>query len=58
VMFEEDSVRIQEEKYQLLVEKIVIKEAVTKSLLSMSVLAQEEEDSTEIQVGKLVEAIQ
>jgi hypothetical protein len=36
----------------------VIKEAVTKAICSVSGLKQEEEDSTEIQVGKLTEAIQ
>jgi hypothetical protein len=56
-MFEEDNLRIKEEKDKLLVEKIVIKEIVTKALLSMLGLVQKEEDSLEIQVGKLVEAI-
>jgi hypothetical protein len=36
----------------------VTKEVVTKALLSMSVLAQEEPESMDMQVGKLVEAIQ
>jgi len=36
----------------------MIKEAVTKALHSMSSLAQEEEESAEIQVGKLPKAIQ
>jgi monomeric isocitrate dehydrogenase len=35
-----------------------IKEAVTRALLSMSSLVQIEEDTMEIQVGKLAEAIQ
>jgi hypothetical protein len=56
--FEQNNAKIQEEKDQLLTEKIVIKEAVTKALHSVSGLAQEEEESTEIQVGKLAEAIQ
>jgi hypothetical protein len=51
-------VNIQKEKYQQLTERIVIKEAVTRELLSMSSLAQMEEETVEIQVGKLVEAIQ
>jgi hypothetical protein len=57
-MFEEDKAKIQKEKDQLLAEKTVVKEAVTKSLRSVSGLAQEEEESTEMQVGKLAEAIQ
>jgi hypothetical protein len=36
----------------------VVKEAVTKALLSISSLVQEEEQSAEIQVGKLTESIQ
>jgi hypothetical protein len=51
-------VKIQEEKYQLLTEHIVIKEAMTRALRSMSGLTQEELDSMEMQVGKLVESIQ
>jgi hypothetical protein len=42
----------------LLIEKTVVKEVVTKALRSMSCLAQEKEKSAEIQVGKLIEAIQ
>jgi hypothetical protein len=42
----------------LLVEKIGIKEVVTKSLHFVLGLAQEEEESDKIQVGKLTEAIQ
>jgi trimethylamine:corrinoid methyltransferase-like protein len=57
-MFEEENAKVQKEKDQLLAEKTAIKEAVTKALRSVSGLAQEEEESTEIQVGKLVEAIQ
>jgi hypothetical protein len=56
--FEQNNARIQEEKDQLLVEKIVIKEVVTKELRPVSSLAQEEEESTEIQGGKFDEAIQ
>jgi hypothetical protein len=54
-MFEENKEKIQEEKDQLLAEKIVVKEAVTRALRSVSGLAQEEPESTEMQVGKLVE---
>jgi trimethylamine:corrinoid methyltransferase-like protein len=57
-MFEEDNAKIQKEKDQLLTEKTAVKEAVTKALRSVSGLAQEEQESVEIQVGKLVEAIQ
>jgi hypothetical protein len=49
---------MQKEKDQLLAEKTVVKEAVTRALLSVSGLAQEEPESTEMQVGKLAEAIQ
>jgi hypothetical protein len=41
-MFEEDKAKIQKEKDQLLTEKTVVKEAVTKALRSVSGLAQEE----------------
>jgi hypothetical protein len=53
-MFEEDKEKMQKEKDQLLAEKTVVKEAVTKALRSVSGLAQEEPESTEMQVGKLV----
>lgn len=42
----------------MLSEQTAVKEVVTKTLCSVSGLAQEEEESTEIQVRKLVEAIQ
>jgi TolA-binding protein len=42
----------------LVAEKTAVKEVVTKALRSMSGLAQEEQESTKIQVGKLAEAIQ
>jgi hypothetical protein len=45
--------RMQKEKDQLLTEKTVVKEAVTKALRSVPGLAQEEEELAEIQVGKL-----
>jgi hypothetical protein len=57
-MYEEENAKMQKERDQLLVEQTVFKEVVTKSLRSVSGLAQEEEESAEIQVGKLVEAIQ
>jgi hypothetical protein len=57
-MFEEDKEKMQKEKDQLLAEQTVVKEAVTRALRSVSGLAQEEPESTEMQVGKLVEAIQ
>jgi trimethylamine:corrinoid methyltransferase-like protein len=57
-MYEEDNANMQKEKDQLLIEKTTFKEAVTKALRSMLGLAQEEEYSIEIQVGKLIEAIQ
>jgi hypothetical protein len=55
--FKEDKEKIQKEKDQLLAEQTVVKEAVTRALHSMSGLAQMEEETTEIQVGNLVEAI-
>jgi hypothetical protein len=39
VNFEEEKEKIQKEKYQLLVEKTVVGEAVTRELLSVSGLA-------------------
>jgi hypothetical protein len=58
VKFEEDREKIQKEKDQLLVEQTVVKEDVTRALRSVSGLAHMEEETTESQVGKLVEAIQ
>jgi hypothetical protein len=57
-MYEEDNVKMKKEKYQLLAEQTAVKEAVTKSLRSVSGLAQEEPESTDMKVGKLAEAIQ
>jgi hypothetical protein len=57
-MFKEENEKIQKEKDQLLTKQNVIKEAVTKALHSVPGLAQEEPESIEMQVGKLVEAIQ
>jgi len=49
---------IQREKDQLLTEKTVVKEVVSKELHSVSGLAHEEQELVEIKVVKLVEAIQ
>jgi hypothetical protein len=56
--FAEDRAQIQKEKEQLLTEQMGVKEAVTRALHSVMGLAQMEEETTESQVGKLVEAIQ
>jgi hypothetical protein len=58
VKFKENNVKIQEEKDQLLTEQIVIKQAVTRAIGFVPGLEQEESNSVEMQVGKLVEAIQ
>jgi hypothetical protein len=57
-MLMENNEKIQKEKGHLLAEKTAIKEAMTKALRVVSCLAQEEEESAKIQVGKLAEAIQ
>jgi hypothetical protein len=49
---------MQKEKDQLLAGKTVLKEVVTKALHSVSGLAQEEPESTKMQVRKLTESIQ
>jgi hypothetical protein len=56
-MLEEDKEKIQREKDQLLAEQTTVKEVVNKALLSMPGLAQEEQESVEIQVAKLSKAI-
>jgi prophage DNA circulation protein len=56
--FEEDREKIQREKDQFLMEQTAVKETVARALLSVPGLAQMEEETTESQVGKLVEAIQ
>jgi hypothetical protein len=56
--FEEDREQIQGEKDQLLAEQIGVREAVTRALRSMLGLKPMEEETIEIQVGKLAEAIQ
>jgi hypothetical protein len=58
VMLEEDKEKIQREKDQLLAEKTVVKEVVRRALRSVPGLAQEEHEAVEVQVMKLVEAIQ
>jgi hypothetical protein len=58
VKFKKDKEKIKKEKNQLLAEQSVVKDTVTRELLSVSGLAQMEEEIFESQVGKLVEAIQ
>jgi hypothetical protein len=55
--FEVDREQIQKEKDHLLAEKIGFKEALNRALRSVPGLAQMEEETTEIQVGKLAESI-
>jgi hypothetical protein len=56
--FEEDKEKIQKEKDQLLAERTMVREAVTRALRSMPGLEQVEEEIAESQVEKLTEAIQ
>jgi hypothetical protein len=56
-MLEEDKVKIQREKDQLLAKQTTFKEVVRKSLHSVPSSAQEEHEVVEVQVMKLVEAI-
>jgi hypothetical protein len=56
--FEEEKVQIQQDKEQLLTEQLEVKEAVNKSLLSVTGLEPKVEDRVEHQVEQLVEAIQ
>jgi hypothetical protein len=56
--FEEERAQIQQEKEQLLVEQVGVKEAVSRALRSVMGLEKKEEDPVEHQVAKLVEAIQ
>jgi hypothetical protein len=58
VMLEEDKEKLQKEKKQLLAKQNVVKEVVTKEIFSVLGLAQEELESIDMQVGKLVESIQ
>jgi hypothetical protein len=57
-MLQEDKVKLQREKDQLLAEQNVVKEAMNKSCRSVPGLAQEEQESVEVQVAKLAETIQ
>jgi chromosome segregation ATPase len=56
--FEEEKAQIQQEKEQLLVEQIGVKEAVSRALRSVTGLEKKEEDPVEHQVAQLAEAIQ
>jgi hypothetical protein len=56
--FEEDKEKIQKDKDQLLTKQTVVREAVTRELLSMRGVAQMEEETVKSQVGKLAKAIQ
>jgi hypothetical protein len=49
--------QLQKEKKQLLVEQVVVKEAVTKACLSMPGLVQEEKELVETQVAKLTKTL-
>jgi DNA primase len=51
-------VQIQQEKEQLLMEQVGVKEAVSRALRSVTGLEKKEEDPVEHQVAQLVEAIQ
>jgi chromosome segregation ATPase len=57
-MLEGDKAHIQKEKDQLLAEHTAVKEVMRKSLRSMPGLAQDEDESIEVQVTKLAKAIQ
>jgi hypothetical protein len=56
-MLEEEKMKIQKEKDQLLVEKTIVKEVVSRELCFVLGLAQEEHEAVKVQVRKLVEAI-
>jgi hypothetical protein len=58
VKFEEEKEKMQKEKDQLLAKQTDVREEVTRALHSVLGLAQEEPESTEMEVGKLAEAIQ
>jgi hypothetical protein len=57
-MLQEDKVKLQREKDQFLAEQTTVKEAVNKACRSVPGLAQEEQESVEVQVVKLAETIQ
>ena len=56
--FEEDRVKIQEEKEKLLAKKIGIEEEVNREFLSVTNLEQKAEEPIDFQVMKLAEVIQ
>jgi len=56
--FAKDKEHLQKEKELLLVEQIGVKEVVARALRSMSGLTQMEEETSKIQVVKLIESIQ
>jgi hypothetical protein len=56
-MLEEDKVNIHRKKDELLIEKIAVKEVVSRSLRFVPSLAREEHEIIEFQVMKLAEAI-
>jgi VIT1/CCC1 family predicted Fe2+/Mn2+ transporter len=55
--FEEDRVKIQKEKEQLLAKQIGIEEAINRAFFSMTGLEQKSEELIEGQVMKLAEVI-
>jgi folate-dependent phosphoribosylglycinamide formyltransferase PurN len=57
-MVQEEKVQLQREKEQLLAEWATVKEVVSKACHYVSSLAQEEHESVEAQVVKIVETIQ
>jgi hypothetical protein len=58
MMLEEEKEKIKREKDHLLIEKTPVKQVVRRTLHSVPCLAQEENEVVEVQVMKLVEAIQ
>jgi hypothetical protein len=57
-ILKEVKVKIQRKKDHLLIEQTVVKKVVSRALFSMPGLVQEENEVVEVQVMKLVEAIQ
>jgi hypothetical protein len=57
VKFDEEKAQLQQEKEQLLMEQLEVKEAVNKELLSVTVLEIKAEDRVTQQVNQLAEAI-
>ena len=58
MILEEEKVKIQREKDQLLTEQTAVKEVVSRTLRSVPGLTQEENEAIEVQVMKLAKAIQ